>query len=267
MKMQKIVFGVFLAAMTLSAVNPLTAQELVSAREIVKRYQDNRRLKGYESLARLLIFDKKGRLRERHLAIIAAMSDTVDNTLMRFLGPADVKGTGLLTKDYEDKDDDMWIFLPSLRKSRRIVSSEKSGKFMGSELTFADMSQFSLDDFNFELTGTESLDGVECYVIKQTPVNNKVAEEYDISKKTVYIGKEDYVARKSIAWNRKNKKWKEFSVLDIRPIPGLPDRKRAFHMKIENLLNGRKTEFIFDKFAYNPEVKGDYFSIAYLERP
>ena len=68
---------------------------------------------------------------------------------MRFLSPPDVKGTGLLIFDYEENDDDMWLFMPSLRKTRRIVSSEKAKSFMGSEFSYADITPPALNDFIF----------------------------------------------------------------------------------------------------------------------
>ncbi len=78
----------------------------------------------------MIIIDKKGRERVRDTAQITKLYNKgeTEKKLIRFLSPADVKGTGFLTFDYEDKDDDMWLYMPALRKVRRIVSSEKIKK-------------------------------------------------------------------------------------------------------------------------------------------
>ena len=102
--------------------------------------------------------------------------------LMRFTHPADVKGTGLLTYDYEKKDDDIWLFLPSLRKTRRIVSSEKSKSFMGSEFSYADMTPPPVEDFVHKKQKVETVDGVVCWVVESTAKSEDIAEGKRLSQ-------------------------------------------------------------------------------------
>ena len=84
--------------------------------------------------------------------------DNTEKRIIKFISPAEVQGTGILIYDYENRPDDMWIYLPALRKTRRIVSREKSNSFMGSEFSNADMTAPSLEDFEYTLLGSEKID-------------------------------------------------------------------------------------------------------------
>ena len=92
-----------------------------------------------------------------------------EKRIYRFLSPADVQGTGVLVFDYEAKADDVWIYLPALRKTRRIVSSQRSQSFMGSEFSYGDLNIPALDDFNYKLVKEEPFGGEACCVIDATP--------------------------------------------------------------------------------------------------
>ena len=95
----------------------LEAQENLSAREIVDKAFKVTKLAGSESISTMTIIDGKGRERVREIAAVTKLYDNgeTEKRLIRFLAPADVKGTGLLTFDYEKKDDDMWLFMPAVR--------------------------------------------------------------------------------------------------------------------------------------------------------
>ncbi len=126
---------IFLAAtQTVLAADP-------TAEEIMEKAVKAIKLDGAESIATLIIFDAKGNKRVRKTASVSKLYDKglTEKRIIRFLTPADVKGTSLLTFDYENKTDDMWLYLPALRKTRRIVASEKAKSFMGSEFTYADI--------------------------------------------------------------------------------------------------------------------------------
>ena len=106
----------------------LEPQENLSAKQIVDKSFQTTKLVGSEMLSTLTIIDNRGRERVRKIATVSKLYNNgkTEKRLIRFLSPADVKGTGLLTFDYENKDDDMWLFMPALRKTRRIVSTEKA---------------------------------------------------------------------------------------------------------------------------------------------
>ena len=97
-----------------------------SARDIMEKVTVTRKLDGSEAVVKMTSVDEKGQTREREITMATKLVDggKTEKRIYRFLSPADVQGTGILVFDYEDKPDDVWIYLPALRKTRRIVSSQ-----------------------------------------------------------------------------------------------------------------------------------------------
>lgn len=244
------------------------SQEELTARQIMDKSNEVRKVAGVESIATLTIVDGKGRERVRKTAQVTKLYDSgeTEKKLVRFLSPADVKGTGLLTFDYEDKDDDMWLFMPALRKTRRIISSEKAKNFMGSEFSYADMTPPLLDDFNYEKLGEQEVEGVTCWEIELTPADDDVADENGFSKRISYVAKEDFVIRKSVYHDLDGELHKELAIKEVKEIDPENHKYRPMHMIMVNKQNGRQSIMKVDTIQFNPNVKDEYFTTRYLER-
>ncbi|MGD9346451.1 MAG: outer membrane lipoprotein-sorting protein [Candidatus Aminicenantes bacterium] len=244
------------------------SQDDLSAKEIVDRAFKATKAAGIEAVTTLTIMDSKGRERVREIAMVSKLYDDgqTEKRLIRFLAPADVKGTGLLTYDYEKEDDDMWLFMPALRKIRRIVSSEKAKNFMGSEFSYADMTPPSLDDFTYTLLGGSEAEGVECWEIAITPVDDDVADENGFSKRVVHIAKDIFVIRKAVYYDLDGELHKELNVKEIKEIDPQNHKYRFIHMIMTNKQNDRKSVMRVNEIQFNPSVKDDYFTTRYLER-
>ncbi len=236
------------------------------ARTIMQRSIDVAKVPGMEAVTELRITDAKGRERIRKIAMASRDEGAVEKRIIRFLEPADVKGTALLVFDYPDKDDEMWLYMPAIRKTRKIVSSEKGKNFMGSEFSNADMAAPNLDDFWFRELGEEEAGGAPCYKIEMVPVDDKRIREYGFAKKILWIGKKDYVMRKATYYNDEGEVVKLLTATDVRPIDPAHKKFLAFEMSMVNKQNGRRSYFKMLKVQYNPNVKKEYFTLAYLER-
>ena len=252
----------------LFAYSATIAQEELTAKQIVDKAYEVTKIAGAESVATLTIMDSKGRKRIRKTAQVTKLYDNGDTEkrLVRFLSPADVKGTGLLTFDYEDKDDDMWLFLPALRKTRRIISSEKAKNFMGSEFSYADMTPPKLDDFNYKTLGEHEVEGALCWEIEVIPVDDDVADENGFSKRISYIAKADFVIRKAIYYDLDGEIHKELTVKEVKELDPENHKYRPMHMIMVNKQNDRKSILKVDKIQFSPDVKDEYFTTRYLER-
>lgn len=239
-----------------------------TARQIADKSIESTKVKGAEAVLTMTIMDSQGRERVRKIAQVSKLYDVgkTDKRLVRFLSPADVKGTGLLTFDYENKDDDIWLYMPALRKTRRIVSSEKSKSFMGSEFSYADMTPPSLDDFTFVLLGEENIRGTLCYKIEWTPLDDDIADEVGFSKRISFIGKTDYVLRKSIYFDLDEELHKEMNVYEIKELDTKNHKYRLMHLEMENKQNDRKSILKVDQVQFSPNTKDDFFTTRYLER-
>jgi len=243
-------------------------QEKITPREVMERSTSVTKLPGSEAVSTLTIMDGKGRERVRRIAMVTKLYDNGDTEkkLTRFLAPADVKGTGLLSFDYINKEDDMWLFMPAIRKTRRIVSSEKAKSFMGSEFSYADMNPPALDDFRYKDLGDQEVAGVICWTIEMVPVNDDIADENGFSRKVAYIGKEDFMIRKSVTYDLDGELHKELTILEIKQLDAVNHKYRPMHMVMENKQNNRKSIMKVEEIQLNPEVKDEYFTSRYLER-
>ena len=136
---------VFLSAVITIATmwtNVAHAQGGVSPQQVQQKAIEATRIAGMETESSMTIYSPSGDKRVRKMTIVSKLYEngSLEKKLIRFIEPADVKGTGFLSFDYLKKNDDKWIYMPALRKTRRIVSSENAKSFMGSEFSYADMS-------------------------------------------------------------------------------------------------------------------------------
>jgi hypothetical protein len=234
---------------------------------IMDKALQNMRLPGAEMISTLNIYNAKGQKRERKMATVSKRFDAgTEKRLVRFVAPADVKGTGLLTVDHETKNDDMWLFLPAMRKTRRIVSSERAKSFMGSEFTYADMTPPPLDDFSYKLLKTEPMGGTPCWVIEMKPKTEDIAEENGFSKRVVWVGQKDNVMRQVQYYDLDDELHRVMSAKKVELIDSATQLWRGMHMIIENKQNGRRSELVIDKLQLRSDVPDDYFTTRYLER-
>ena len=246
----------------------LFSQDDLTAFQIADRAQEPIRVKGVQAVAVMRIVDEKGRQRVRKIKQATKLYDKgeTEKRLIRFLEPADVKGVGLLTYDYKTKDDDIWLYMPALRKTRRIVSSEKAKNFMGSEFTYADMTPPSLDDFSFTKMGQEEVNGTLCYKLEWKPKDENIAEENGFSKRIVFIGKNDFVIRKSVYYDLNGELFKELTIDEVKELDTVNHKYRAVKLEMVNLQNGRKSYLENESIEFKPDIDDNYFTTRYLER-
>ncbi len=249
----------------------ILGMQLLSAQtayDIMQAARDKTKLSGLEAISTLIIRDAKGRERIRKTVMASkSYSEEIEKRIIRFLEPADVKGMGMLIVDYDDQDDDMWVYIPANRQSRRIVSSEKSKSFMGSEFSNADMSAPNLHDFNYRILGEESINGAVCWKIEICPINTSKEDEYGFLRKITWVKKTDNIALKSEYYDFDNELHKVLMILEYKEMDALNHTFIVSNMKIENRQNGRTSDMIMNKVQFNPNVPDTYFTLTYLEKP
>jgi hypothetical protein len=216
-----------------------------------------------EMTSTIHIRDGKGNIRSRQITTVSQKFQTVNKTIVRFLAPADVKGTAILVYDYEKQSDDMWVYLPALRKVRRVISSEKGKNFMGSEFTNADMSKPNFDDFDYKLIGSEILSGFECYKIESKCKTQTLAAEYGFYKRISYIDKATTLCYKVEYYNANDILQRIQTIGDYRKQLG--GKYFAFNMKMQNMTNGRNTEIIITRLQTDSNLPESVFAPSLLE--
>jgi len=268
--------GLLLALAGGVAAPPRAHAAAPSAREIMEKVTVTRKLDGSEAVVKMTVVDDKKQTRERDITMATKLYDggKTEKRIYRFLSPADVQGTSILVFDYESKADDVWIYLPAMRKTRRIVSSQNSQSFMGSEFTYGDLNIPALDDFTYAIAKEESCGpgsgngnaGDACWVIDVLPKNKETAESDGYSKKTFWVSKEKMAVVRGLFYDKDGKLLKELVAGDIKLLDAKNKRYRATHLEMTNKQNGRKAIFDTKKVTFAPNTKDEYFTIAYLER-
>jgi hypothetical protein len=194
----------------------------------------------------LSITEKSGAARNRTISMTTkSFPGGLEKRFIKFIDPADVRGTAMLVLDNRIISDEIWIYLPALKKTRRIVSSEKGKSFMSSEFSNADMGSPTLTDFT-------------------VPVNDEKAEEYGYTKKVSYINMDKCQVQKMEYYNFDGE---HFKTIEIKGIYSMPEGKYMVkNMIASNLVTNRKSEIIFSDIVGNVKVEDSYFSIQNLER-
>ncbi|MCX6254183.1 MAG: outer membrane lipoprotein-sorting protein [Bacteroidia bacterium] len=211
----------------------------------------------------LSITEKSGASRLRTIFMTTkSYADGMEKRFIRFIEPADVRGTAMLVIDNKNTPDEMWIYLPALKKTRRIVSSEKGKSFMSSEFSNADMSSPTLSDFvNKHLNGSGSNNQ---WIIESMPVNEDKADEYGYSKKISYISMDKYQILKMEFYNFDNELYKTVEIRSIYPLS--EGRFIIKDMMANNILTNRRSEIILNNITEGLKVDDSFFSLQNLER-
>ena len=195
----------------------------ISGREIMEKV--NARDVGDRSISEMemILIDKKGKKRVRKLKTYGLEQGKDSKSLMIFISPADVKNTGFLTYDYDDyeKDDDQWLFLPALKKTKRIAAGDKSGSFMGSDLNYSDMTSPDLDLYDYTLMKETKVKGHKVWQIKAVPKSKDEAKKSGYSKSVVFIRQDNYVMIRGVHWVHKKKRNKYLDVRKLEKIDGI----------------------------------------------
>ena len=157
----------------------MTVATAQTGRDIAQKVKDRPDGDTRQSELSMKLINKRGAVRERRLvsySIDVGEEKRDRKSIMFFEYPGDVKGTGFLTWDYDEpgKDDDKWLYLPAMKKTRRISgSSARQDYFMGSDFTYDDMGSRSVDEDTHELLGEEIIDGYKCWKLESVPKDKR----------------------------------------------------------------------------------------------
>lgn len=212
----------------------------------------------------LTITEKNGAVRTRKVSMVSKSYGGTEKRMMKFLEPADVRGTAMLIIDNKDDQDDMWIYLPALKRTRRIVSSEKGKSFMSSEFTNADMASAPNTDFRISHMPGSGEDGQ--WIIESVPVNDDVADEYGFSRKVTYLDKDDLKIKHIDFYNFDNDLFKTIEILGTQPKSGGQQGYIMTEMYAINHLNGRSSRVKFEDINTSASIPDSTFSPENLSR-
>jgi|LGOV01.1.fsa_nt_gb hypothetical protein len=242
------------------------------ARAIMKQVdeQDD----GDKSIAgmQMILIDRHGKKRIRTIRSFGIDQGEDRYNLMFFLSPADVKDTGFLTYDYEaaGKDDDQWLYLPALRKTKRIVSSDKSGSFMGSDFNYADLTKRRLDDYQYGFNKKQkevAVYGKKAWVIDSTPRNQDVVEETGYTRSILFVRQDNYMVVRAIHFVKDGGYVKCFDVKRMEPVDNVWTNLEIHMTKKKGRQTVHQTILTLSNVRYNQKsVDETMFTVRRLEK-
>ncbi len=209
----------------------------------------------------MTLVNKSGQTRVRKIQQFTKDFGTVEKSIMFFLSPADVKNTSFMNWSYDDenKADDQWIYLPALKKVKRISSDSKSDYFMGSDFTYDDLGDRKLDADTHKLLREENIEGKNCYVVESVSKD----EDYMYSKTITWIRKDNFVGVKKEFYDEDGELLKTLHIKEVKKISGF---WIITHSEMENIQNNHKTVIQLSNIKINSGVPASKFTERMMMR-
>ena len=232
-----------------------------SAISVVEKSRNRIKADTTSTRSRMVITAKNGSVSERVMDQYSK-KDSKGNSraVIVFQQPASVAGTRFLTIENPGKDNDQWIYLPSLGKVRRIAASEGSGSFMGSDFSYDDISSAdrNIDLDTHKILREEKFNNKDCYVIESTPKD----ANYQYSKMIQWIDKGNFTVHKIELYDKRGNQVKLLEIPEYKEVQG---RLAPMLTKMTSLSAGSSTSLIVNILKYDDNIPEGVFTVNYLE--
>lgn len=241
-----------------------TARDILDRRkqfdETTQRWDDRRQQ------MTLTVFDRRGSERVREIELYERKDATGDiKSLVFFLAPAEVKGTGFLAFTHKGHPADQWLYLPEIKRVRQITSNSRNESFVGTDLTYHDldllndMVRWSEEDAGSVLKGEETEGSVPCHVIELSPKRADVS--YD--RIVLWLDREHLVPRRVEFYAGPGEPRKRMRQTQVQLLGSVPIAHRAV---VETPTAGTRTEIAVTDVKLNQQLDDGFFSQRSLER-
>lgn len=242
------------------------AAEDMSAMDIMQKVNGVDEGKHLISHIKMTMINKKGNTRTREAVTYRKNFNQERRTFLVFKSPSNVDGTSFLTYDYvtASKDDDQWLYLPSLRKVRRISSSDRGDYFLGTDFTYEDIKKagkIEIDDFDFVHQGRESIslgeNSVNTIKVEAKPKNDELRKELGYGNSTLWINPENWIIVKVHYEDLKGRDLRTYTAGDIRKIEGIWSKHL---LEVKNHKTGHYSRFEISDLDYNTKISDKRFN-------
>lgn len=225
--------------------------------EIAQKIDKKQKPKDMKADLSMVLTNKKGKTRSSTIRSIS--KDDSKKQIIWFMAPADDKGVAFLKIEHIGKDDEMRLWLPAFNKVRRISSKQKADSFMGSDMSYEDMTTRELDEYTYKLNGGEKINEVDCFILESVP-NADLKSEY--SKHIAWVSITDYIVLQEESYDRNGKLLKN-KIIKYTKQKGYDT---PIEMYVENVQKKHNTRLIFDNLELDTGVKDNLFQEKNLKR-
>ena len=216
----------------------------------------------------MVLTNDKGQQRVRKMRGVSVLQPNgIDSKLMiRFSYPSDVQGTGYLQIQHSDDGDDMWIYLPALKKVRRLVANNKKDSFVGSDFSYGDILVPAVDTYRHTLIRDEALDGEDCYVVESIAATEQIKKDHGYAKWIAWIRKSNFMEKKVDYFDPSGRPLKTQIIPQVQEVDPETHKWWAVRREVVNHQTGHSTVLSIESLDATQQVKEDYFTPRYLER-
>ncbi len=208
----------------------------------------------------MTLINKSGDQRVRKIKQFTKDLGDVEKSIMFFQSPADVKNTSFMSWTYDsDQNDDQWIYLPALKKTKRISSDSKSDYFMGSDFTYDDLGDRKLEDDTHKLLREETMDGKECYVIESLSKD----DDYMYSRTVVWVNKSNFIGVKKEFYDEDEDLLKVLAIKEVKEISGI---WVITNSEMKNVQKTHRTTMVLSDIQINTGMSESKFSERMMMR-
>ncbi len=223
--------------------------------KVYKRYEGDDRTSNLQ----MTLVNRSGAERVREIKQFERAFPGVDKKILFFVSPRDVKNTAFMNWSYDDgQEDNQWIYLPALRKVKRISSENKNDYFMGSDFTYDDLGGRDLDADVHKLLRTEEVNGDLCYVVESTPKESG----YMYGRTINWVVKDKWIGLKKEFYDPKGELLKTLSVTRYADIDGI---LTILETVMHNVQSNHRTIMAISDVQYNTGIE-DIFSERMMRR-
>lgn len=208
----------------------------------------------------MILIESGGKERPRQLVIATKDFGEITKRYIRFTEPSAIDGTSFLSVEQHEDSDLQYLYLPSLRRVRRIASDQKDRSFVNTDFTFEDLERRKVERDNFKILRSEACLTGQCWVMERTP-QDKDDSQYE--KLHTWVDKTSYLVVKSHMFDKKGKHFKTFEARDVKRIDNI---WTVMHSTMSDLSSGHKTISKTKSVRYNKGVPDEVFTEKYLEK-
>lgn len=268
MTMMRTTLAYLAAAALVAAILAPASAAAETARQIMEKVDARDDGDNMTALQEMVLIDRRGNERVRQLRTYS--KDKGEDVLRTtfFVAPADVKGTGFLTYDYRagDKDDDQWLYLPELKKTKRIASSDKSSSFMGTDFSYADLTRRVLDEWTFTLLKESEVRGNKVWLIEALPASREIEDRYGYTKSVVFVRQDIFMVVRAVHWVKEGSRLKYLDITRIEQIDGvwIGTEMNMKTTKAKETLH--RTILRFQEVKFNQDLDDDLFTVRRIEK-
>ncbi|MBI5443880.1 MAG: outer membrane lipoprotein-sorting protein [Deltaproteobacteria bacterium] len=232
------------------------------ARALLRDSEARHRSRTLQYAGELTVVNREGKSRTKAWKSYREGYGGDAKTLVRFTGPPEVRGVGFLSLARAGKNADQWLYLPSMKRERRIASQDRDASFVGTDFNYEDMEEFDQRKYDVELRGEQVVEGQPCHVIEATAEEKAGRSVYE--KKVLYLRKDIlYLVQEDLYLKGEKQPAKQLLLSDLQNLEG---RWVARRWEMTDRKKGSRTTVVLKEIAFDRPQPADRFTLQNLTR-